>query len=59
LRAESRKVEEKLGIKHSKLGVSSAWQPIGYRAYKIRPDGRVVGKTIAEAEKSVPAAACS
>src|SRR5215467_4761106 len=56
LRAESRKVEEKLGIKNSKLGVSSAWQPISYRAYKIRPDGRVVGKTIAEAEKSVPAA---
>jgi putative transport protein len=49
-------VEQKLGIKHSKLGVSSAWQPIGYRAYRIRPDGRVVGKTIAEAEKSVPTA---
>src|SRR5215469_14455033 len=56
LRAESRKVEEKLGIKHTKLGVSSAWQPIGYRAYTIRPNGRVVGKTIAEAEKFVPSA---
>lgn len=51
LRAESRKVEQKLGIKRSKFGVSSAWQPIGYRAYRIRPDGRVVGKTVAEAEK--------
>jgi len=56
LRAESKKLEEKLGIKHSTLGVSSAWQPIGYRAYRIRPDGRVVGKTIAEVEKSVTTA---
>ena len=56
LRAESKKVEENLGIKSTKLGVSSAWQPIGYRAYTIRPNGRVVGKTIAEAEKSVPSA---
>jgi len=54
LKSESKKVEEKLGIKRTKLGVSSAWQPISYRAYKIRPDGRVVGKTIAEVEKSVP-----
>ena len=56
LRAESRKVEEKLGIKHSKSGVSSAWQPISYRTYTIRPNGLVVGKTIAEAEKFVPTA---
>jgi putative transport protein len=54
LKSESKKVEEKLGIKRTKLGVSSAWQPISYRAYKIRPDGRVVGKKIAEVEKSVP-----
>lgn len=56
LRAESRKVEQKLGIKHTKLGVSSAWQPIGYRAYTIRSNGQVVGKTIAEAERSLPSA---
>ena len=56
LRSESRKVEEKLGIKHARLGVSSAWQPISYRAYTIRANGRVVGKTIAEAEKAVPSA---
>lgn len=54
LKSESKKVEEKLGIKRTKLGVSSAWQPVSYRAYKIRPDGRVVGKSIAEVEKSVP-----
>lgn len=56
LRAESKKLEASLGIKRSKLGVSSAWQPIGFRAYTIRQDGRVVGKTIAEAEKSVTGA---
>lgn len=56
LRSESRKVEEELGIKRVKLGVSSAWQPISYRAYTISPSARVVGKTIAEAEKSVPSA---
>lgn len=56
LRAESKKVEEKLGIRHAKLGVSSAWQSISYRAYTIRQNAQVVGKTIAEAEKSVPSA---
>jgi putative transport protein len=56
LRAESRKLEASLGIRRSKLGVSSAWQPIGFRAYTIRQDGRAVGKTIAEAEKSVTGA---
>src|SRR5689334_3887674 len=56
LRAESKKVEEKLGIRHAKLGVSSAWQSISYRAYTIRQNAQVVGKTIAEAERSVPSA---
>jgi putative transport protein len=56
LRAESRKLEASMGIKRSKLGVASAWQPIGFRAYTIRQDGRAVGKTIAEAEKSVTGA---
>jgi putative transport protein len=54
LRAESKKVEVNLGIQRSKLGVSSAWQPIGFRAYTIPQDGRAVGKTVAEAEQSVP-----
>lgn len=56
LREESKKVEASLGIQRKKLGVSSAWQPIGFRAYIILPDAPVVGKTIAEAEKSVPGA---
>jgi putative transport protein len=56
LREESKNVEASLGIQRKKLGVSSAWQPIGFRAYIILPDAPVVGKTIAEAEKSVPGA---
>jgi len=54
LRSESKKVEAKLGIQRSKIGVHSAWQPIGFRAYSIPQDGLVVGKTVTEAEKSVP-----
>ena len=54
LREESKKVEASLGIQRSKIGVHSAWQPIGYRAYTIAQSGRVVGKTVAEAEESVP-----
>src|SRR5712664_4814070 len=54
LRAESKKVESNLGIQRSKLGVYSAWQPIGFRVYTIPQDGLAVGKTVAEAEQSVP-----
>ena len=56
LRAESKKVEENLGIQRSKLGVYSAWQPIGFRAYTIPQGGLVIGKTVLEAEQSVPGA---
>jgi len=56
LRTESRNLEASLGIKRSKLGVSSAWRPIGFRAYTVRDDGHAVGKTIAEAEQSVSGA---
>jgi putative transport protein len=53
LRAESKKLEASLGIKRSKIGVRSAWEPISFRAYTIRDDGQAVGKTVAEVEKSV------
>ncbi len=53
---ESRKLETSLGIRRSKLGVYSAWQPIGCRAYTISQNAPIVGKTIAYAEKSVPGA---
>jgi putative transport protein len=56
LRAESKKVEANLGIQRSKLGVYSAWQPIGFRAYTIAQDGLANGKTVLEAEQSVPGA---
>jgi putative transport protein len=56
LRAESKKVEDALGIRHTKLGVSSAWHPITFRAYTIPPNGRAAGKTISEAEGSVSGA---
>ena len=56
LRAESKKVEANLGIQRSKLGVYSAWQPIGFRAYTIAQDGLAIGKTVLEAEQSVPGA---
>ena len=54
LRTESKKLEAKLGIRRSKLGVFSAWQPIGLRAYRIRPNAPAVGRTVSEAEKAVP-----
>jgi putative transport protein len=56
LRTESKKVESKLGIKRSKLGIYSAWQPIGFRAYKIPPDGPSVGRTVTQAEGSIAGA---
>jgi putative transport protein len=56
LRAESKKVEANLGVKRSKLGVHSAWQPIGFRAFKIPRGGLVIGKTVTEAEQFVSGA---
>jgi putative transport protein len=53
LRAESKALEEKLGIEHSRPGVHSGWQPIGVRAYTIPTGGPAVGKTLAEAERAV------
>jgi putative transport protein len=56
LRAESAKLEANLGIRRSKLGVFSAWQPIGVRAYTIPLNAPIVGKTVAYAEKAVSGA---
>lgn len=53
VRAEAKKEEGKLGIRKTKVGVSSAWQPIGFRAYKILENTPIVGKTVAAAEKTV------
>jgi putative transport protein len=56
LREESKKVEATLGIKRAKLGVYSAWQSIGFRAYTIPSNAPIVGKTVAFAERAVPGA---
>ncbi len=53
LRAESAKLESTLGIRRSKAGVASAWQPIALRAYKIPDAAPVVGKSVRVAENSV------
>ena len=53
LRSESKKLETSLGIRRSKFGVSSGWQPIGIRAYTIAQDAPIIGKTVAAAERSV------
>src|SRR5215468_11114950 len=55
LRDESKRVEASLGIRSTKGGIQSAWQPIACRAYKIRQGGPIVGKTVAQAESSLTA----
>jgi putative transport protein len=53
LKTESKKLEASMGILPAKQGVHSAWQPIGFRAYTIPPGGPAVGRTVAEAEKTI------
>ena len=54
LRSESKKLEASLGMKQAKLGIRSAWEPIGCRAYSVPQNAPIAGKTIADAEHSVP-----
>ena len=54
LRGESKKLEASLGMKQAKLGIRSAWEPIGCRAYSVPQNAPIAGKTIADAERSVP-----
>jgi putative transport protein len=53
LLTESKKEEKKLGIQHARLGITSGWRPIGLRAYTVKPNSPVVGRTVEAAEKSV------
>jgi putative transport protein len=53
LREESQRIETKLGIKRTKVGVSPAWQPITMRAYTIPHEAAIIGKTVDQAEHSV------
>lgn len=56
LRAEALKLEAEYGIKRTQAGIRSAWQPFEFRAYRIDPEMRVAGITVAEAENLVPGA---
>lgn len=56
LKQESKKVEGTLGIQNTKMGVRSAWDPVGVRAYTIRQDAEVVGRTVDDAERSASGA---
>jgi putative transport protein len=56
LKAEAAKVEHDLGLDPDRPGVYSAWRPFELRAYRLASDSRVCGKTLAEAEASVPGA---
>jgi putative transport protein len=56
LRAEAEKLEAEMGLKRAKGGVASAWRTFGLRAYRVQPGGRVVGRTVAEAEALLPQA---
>jgi putative transport protein len=53
LLTESKKEEKKLGIQHTRLGITSGWRPFGLRAYTVKSNSPVVGKTVDAAEKSV------
>ena len=52
LQAEAEKVEKEYGVVRTKAGITSAWQRFEVRAYRLEANGRVVGKTVAEAEKA-------
>jgi putative transport protein len=54
LQAEAEKVEKEYGVVRTKAGIASAWQPFEVRAYRLEATARVVGKTVAEAEKATP-----
>jgi putative transport protein len=54
LRAEALKLEAEYGISRTRTGVSSAWQPFEYRAYRIAPEAPAAGLTAAEAETRFP-----
>lgn len=54
LREEALKLEAEQGIKRTSAGLSSAWQPFEYRAYRLAAQAAVVGLTVAAAEKRLP-----
>ena len=55
LRKEAERVEKELGLDRSNPGVFSAWRPVEFRAYRLRPDSPLAGRTVAEAEATAKA----
>ncbi|MBP1179279.1 aspartate-alanine antiporter [Methylobacterium sp. PvR107] len=49
-----RRYEEKHGGTRVAGGPGTAWHQFDLRAYRVRPDGIIVGKTAAEAERMLP-----
>lgn len=55
-KAEAKKLEAQYGIHRSKTGVTSAWHPYELRSYRVGPQAKITGRSIAEAERMVPEA---
>ncbi|MCC6869710.1 MAG: aspartate-alanine antiporter [Burkholderiales bacterium] len=56
LEREAEAAEKDLGIERDGAGVASAWRPFELRAYRVREDGTLVGRSVAEIESLVPGA---
>lgn len=54
LEAACKRYEEKHGGTKMAGGPGTAWHQFDLRAYHVRPDGVIVGKTAAEAERMLP-----
>jgi putative transport protein len=54
LKAEAEKLEAEYGVKRTRAGITSAWQPFEVRAYRVELSAKVVGKTVAAAERLQP-----
>jgi putative transport protein len=54
LEAECKRYEEEHGGKKQEGGAGTAWHRYELRAYKVRQDGPIVGRTASEAESMIP-----
>jgi putative transport protein len=54
LEAACKRYEEKHGGKREAGGPGTAWYQFELRAYRIRPGGKIVGKTVQQAEALLP-----
>lgn len=56
LKAESLALEQSLGMSRTEAGVQSGYRPFDLRAYVTPPDARIVGMSVADAERRFPKA---